>query len=534
MKRRIWLLGLGVLWLSPAVAAAASPEEPPAMISEAVMVRVEAIRFEGNTVFDTAVLEELATPFLGRELAIEDLEDLRARITRHYTDAGYISSGALIPEQSVTNGTLTVKIVEGRLSAVEISGLDHLRESYLRREFMRSADGPLNVSRLQERMQVLLQENLVKQVNAELKPGSQPGESILRAQVSEGPRYALDLSVANDRPVSVGETGGALTVAISNTLGINDQLSVSAGITPGYENYAVSGRSPILVSDLGIFFSVDRSDGSVVEDSFRELDITSREYSTEAGLTWLLQRRLRQQLSFSASLMRTRTETYLLDQRFSFSPGVENGESTVSLFRQAIDWTYRGREQIFAMRTALDLGIDAFGSTIHPDSVADSQFVVLKSQAQYVRRVWDSVGEWVLRGELQLSSDNLLPAEKIAVGGSRTVRGFRENTLVRDEAAIASLEYRHRLAQLRIGNSARDAAAGDLALALFADAGRGRDRHGDGESLASLGGGLRWAPTMSLNAQIYMGFPFIHETSDSDESLQDDGIHFRVNYGTSF
>jgi len=96
----------------------------------------------------------------------------------------------------------------------------------------------------------------------------------------------------------------------------------------------------------------------------------------------------------------------------------------------------------------------------------------------------------------------------VAVGGRYTVRGYEENTLVRDNAFLASLEARVPLV--------RNARFADyLELAPFYDYGRAWNTGTDTPNpldLASVGIGLRWALTMpgrvSLRPEfeVYFGY----------------------------
>ena len=63
----------------------------------------------------------------------------------------------------------------------------------------------------------------------------------------------------------------------------------------------------------------------------------------------------------------------------------------------------------------------------------------------------------------------------------------------------------------------------------FVDAGGGRDKGGQWDTLASVGGGLRWAAGGGLEAIVYKAFP-LHSAPPGDETLQDRGIHFRIGF----
>ncbi|HSW13463.1 MAG TPA: ShlB/FhaC/HecB family hemolysin secretion/activation protein [Solimonas sp.] len=521
-------MGLMLALLAPLALAAGEP------LSAQPQVRVERIRIDGNTVLDEATLRAAVAPYEHRDLAAEELEELRQRLTQLYVDAGYISSGALIPDQSLDDGVLRLQVTEGRLTRVQFTGEHHYREAWLQGLFTGQAEEPLNVGRLQERMQLLLQDGVAEQLNAELLPGDAPGQSQLRLGLREGPRFHASLDIANDRPVSVGETAAAVELGARNLLGINDLSVASMGLTDGYESYGLRSTLPLPGTAFSLFASVARNDSSVVESRFRVLDISSRETAAEAGFGLRLQHTQQRQISFSGSLYHTRTRTYLLGIPFSFAAGVVDGEAEVSGLRTAVDAVWRWPARVFAARSLLNFGLDAFGSTIHADpALPDSHFASWQTQLQLVQQVFDGRGQALARAGWQLASDGLLPSEKLVVGGGETVRGYRENYLVRDEGLIASAEYRHRLARLRVPGISRDAEDGALALALFIDYGLASDDNGSSLSLASVGSGLRWNLSPDIGAQVYHGIPFIHEDSGGS-SLQDEGVHFRVHCGVRF
>jgi hemolysin activation/secretion protein len=85
-------------------------------------LRVRAIEVTGSTVFTSAALEEVTAPYLQRELTVEDLEELRLALTRYYVNHGYITSGAIIPNQTLEDGVLRLHILEGALQRIEVEG----------------------------------------------------------------------------------------------------------------------------------------------------------------------------------------------------------------------------------------------------------------------------------------------------------------------------------------------------------------------------------------------------------------------------
>lgn len=64
----------------------------------------------------------MTAPFKNRTLLTEDLEGLRLALTLRYINKGYLTSGAIIPDQDVRSGVITVPIIEGKLTRIDIEG----------------------------------------------------------------------------------------------------------------------------------------------------------------------------------------------------------------------------------------------------------------------------------------------------------------------------------------------------------------------------------------------------------------------------
>jgi len=123
----------------------------------------------GNTVLPEATLRGIATPYVGRELSWADLEQLRDELTRAYVDAGYLTSGAWIPDQAVENGVVEIRIQEGVLGELSIESDRRLSSRYVEDRLHGALVGPLNLRALEERLQILRQDPVVAAVDAELR-----------------------------------------------------------------------------------------------------------------------------------------------------------------------------------------------------------------------------------------------------------------------------------------------------------------------------------------------------------------------------
>jgi hemolysin activation/secretion protein len=226
----------------------------------------------------------------------------------------------------------------------------------------------------------------------------------------------------------------------------------------------------------------------------------------------------------------------LLGVPFSFSPGEIDGGSQLSALRAGVDWRRRWTRDAIAMRLKISKGVDWLDATANsefPGDLPDSDFTAGLLQAEYVHQFAWRNAQLLGRISAQGTEDPLLPVEKLAVGGGRTVRGYRENLLVRVEGVIASIEARVPLFPDDAGASRIG-----LSIAPFVDFGVARDRleslsSSESENLLSAGAGLLWNPWRPLNVEVYYGHRF-EDVDDAGDGLQDDGVHFRVTFGWSF
>jgi hemolysin activation/secretion protein len=148
---------------------------------------------------------------------------------------------------------------------------------------------------------------------------------------------------------------------------------------------------------------------------------------------------------------------------------------------------------------------------------------------QLAQRVDWRDSQLVLRSAVQLAPEPLLALEKFAVGGHVTVRGYRENTFVRDNALIATAEMR--IPAFLDEDGVRYI---NLDIVPFLDYGVAWNsgtgsQASDKDDIASIGLGLRWEPNPGLFIQADYGHA-LTTTQTPTETLQDRGFQFQINY----
>ena len=482
----------------------------------------------GNTVLDPAAIRAVVAPFIGKLVTIADLETIRRRVTRLYIDRGYINSGVVLPNQNVTNGVVTYRAVEGRVTQINVTGTDHFRPEYFTSRLASAAEAPFNLGNLQTEQQILLQDPLIRRLNLELVPGLVPGEAQLNANVLEGSRYSFFTQIADDQSPTVGETRGQGQATFANILGVDDVLTANYGrsgsLNDGFVGYSV----PIDSDDTRLSLRYDKNGTVVVTPVLAPLNISSAYSSVGLGLSRPLYRTAEQNLTFGISIERRHEQTFLLGMPFDFITGSKNGDTNVTALRFSQSWLDRNADHALALRSTFSIGLPIFGATI-TQALPSGRFFVWLGQGQYVQRIWKDV-EGLVRADLQLSAAPLFQIEQFALGGIDTVRGYREYLTVTDDAVLASAELHIPIGKLRVPFLSRADDAGTLQIVPFYDYGQGWNIARPTlfpPNISGVGAGLRWLIGSGITAEFYYG-KALRTIPGVGNSLEDKGIYFRV------
>jgi hemolysin activation/secretion protein len=509
------------------------PPPPPEKKSDELAlgrVFVRQIIITGSTVFSEEELTRISAPYTNRTLASPDLETLRRELTITYIEKGYINSGALIPDQVVADGVLRMHVHEGRLDDVEVEGEKWFQESFIRDRLLIGSDEPLNIFSLQARLQLLQEDHRIERINAELKPGVRLGESLLKVRITEKNPLGAWFVLNNYQSPTVGAERGLVTLAHENLTGRGDIFRFTYGRSDGLDPEIDTYYSlPLNPQDTTIALAYRKNDYRVVEEPFEPLDIVSKTDIYGISLRHPVYRTWNQELALALMGEYIENRTLLLGEPFSFSPGAELGKYTVTALRFSQEWMNRSQTRVLAARSRFSLGLDALGATIRKAGIPDGQYLAWLGQLQWAEILNPSGIQIIARMDVQLASDSLLPVEQMAVGGRYTVRGYRENQLVRDQAVLASLESRIPLVK-------SFSLADYLDVAPFVDYGRAWNKDLPTppiQSISSIGLGLRWGVTLVRSPvrvqsqfEIYWGYP-LRDVDHPENNLQDDGIHLQ-------
>ena len=200
--------------------------------AQAVTFTVRAVVFEGNTKLSESALQAIAAPYTNRAISLAEANELAAKVTAAYRDAGYILSRAVVPAQNVTGGTLHIRIFEGRIDQTSIRGNAGGDEPFLEAYGKRiTADQPLTADVLERE---LLLANDLQGVNVRsVLTASQtvPGAADLTLVVDPQPMEGF-IGVDNHGSRYLGPYEIQSAVFFNDAFGWGGRVGVNGVVTP--------------------------------------------------------------------------------------------------------------------------------------------------------------------------------------------------------------------------------------------------------------------------------------------------------------
>jgi hemolysin activation/secretion protein len=311
---------------------------------------------------------------------------------------------------------------------------------------------------------------------------------------------------------------------INNAHGHGETVAIDGAVSSGHESVGVSESIPVNARDTRIQWSASRQHSDVVEEPLDALGIEEKSTRLSAGVSHPFINTLKKTLTITGSVFSHKSTSYLFGDPFSFSEGPEDGVSKVVGLQFSKDYISRDEDSNLALRSTVTKGTGWWNATTQPEG-PDGRFLSWLGQGQYAIRLDVEGRQVLLKGNLSATNKPLLSSQQVSIGGVSSVRGYRENTFVRDEAFFGSVEYHQPLhAWLGTLNGLQVTALGFLDYGTAWD--KGERDHPDELSSLGLGMTVQWRKT--LQATLYAAHALKELPDRGEYSLQDDGIHLSV------
>ena len=431
---------LAVLACGPA-AAQAPQGAPPAQ--ERATFDILEFQVDGNQLLPSITIERAVYRFLGPGGDIGKVEKAREQLERAYHDAGYLTVVIDIPVQRVEDGVARLRVTEGRIERVRVTGQRFYSQGVIRESAPELAEG--NVPYFPEVQDQLAQLNRAadRRVTPVLKPGTAPGTVQVDLNVEDrAPLHgSLELNNRNSADTTSLRLNGmlrydnlwqrahSLTFNFQTSPEDTSEVKVLSGsyLMPLWKDnmlalYAVDARSNVAaIGTLGVIGRGNIYGARAIAplpsgDNFY--------HSVSFGLDYK---------NFKESVGLVGSDT--LNTPISYAP---------------FSVLYSGTAQDSTGITQLNLGLNFAVRGILGNDEAEFANKRFKAHANYLYLRGDVTRTQTLpagfslaaRLDAQIASQPLISNEQFAAGGYDSVRGYLEAEVFGDNALRGSLELR--------------------------------------------------------------------------------------------
>lgn len=419
---------------------------------------VKKVVFEGSSRIPQAQLDGLAKEYEGREVSLGELNILARRVRAAFRAKGYLVADAVIPSQTVNNGTVKMVISEGRYGKVNVRGNHKYTDRFIKRLFGPALDaGVVNSANLYKSL-LILNEYPDLTVQAQFSPGKEVGTTDVLLRVKDDTPVHVGLDYNNFGNRLVGQNRVGATLWAGNSFVSGDELLFRV-VEP------FPGRNPTLwnagyirpVSKYGTKAGFQFADAETkAGGALRGLGIQGDANIFAMVATHPLMRTFQEVRNLSFALTAKTIRNFVLE-----TTKISQDELRVlTLGHDGARGDKHGR-WIHALAVNFGLGDFLGGKTSNEpltsrvgsgNDFAKVNLDVLRSQ-DFKKTKAGHPRSVLLRFSGQLSTDPLPTAEQFAVGGPDSVRGFIQGERLGDNGFTLSAEYRQELWKNKKGDN---------------------------------------------------------------------------------
>jgi len=241
------------------VAEEAPEEVMPDEAGEKVLIT--QIIVEDVTLIEQADLSEIIFTYEGKELSLKQMQKVADLITDKYRVQGYATSRAYIPPQTIKDGILIIRVIEGRLGNLSIEGNRYFKTSLLEDKIGLAPNEHFDYAALQNSL-VYINEHPDRIARVTLAPGQEPGTTDVIINVEDNYPFHVGIEYDNYGSRYIERNRYSVVLEHNNLLGFDDKLYLKLQDSEQLRLQSFQGRYIFPVNStlsLGTYFVHSRS-----------------------------------------------------------------------------------------------------------------------------------------------------------------------------------------------------------------------------------------------------------------------------------
>lgn len=485
-------------------------------------------RVLGNTQLANRDIERVVYPLLGRDKSLDDVEGARQALENAYRQRGFGTVFVDIPEQQIADGVVRLRVSEGRVDRIRVSGARYVSNERLRSAVPALASGEVpNLPQVQSQLTALNARSADLAVTPVLKAGRTPGTVDVELKVDDSLPVQASVDLNDRYTADTSRLRLSATIGYDNLFQRNHSLSLQYQMTP-----QEPAEARVLAATYVARLSEDDLVAAYVVD-------TNSDVATVGTLSVLGQGRIYgtrwirllpnvggyyQNLSLGVDW-----KDFAEDVRIDVDSALQTPIS-YPLWSTGYTAGYRSDETITSFSMSANLGLRRFLTDAQEfddkRAFARANFFYLRGAASHERLIGNGFKAFG-RIAAQGTTMPLISNEQFSIGGVQSVRGYLEAEELGDIGFAGTLELRSPglIQAERYGLS-------ELTMHAFVDAGVVKildplPEQVQRVDLSSVGAGLRLRGFEGLLAELDWAYPLV-TSSRTDEG--DSRFHFSVRY----
>ncbi|SAM33195.1 MULTISPECIES: ShlB/FhaC/HecB family hemolysin secretion/activation protein [unclassified Pseudomonas] len=422
--------------------------QAPAQPADTRCFPIQDIELKGADSLSAADRTRLLKPYIGQCLGVTQLNELLKVITDYYIAKGRVTSRAYLPQQDLSSGHLQVLVVEGKLEGLKGAQGSTVTDRELAMAFPGKVGEALNLREV-EQLVDQLSRLPSKQAQMELTPGTQIGGSEVLVKNQPQKPWRASLSRNNDGQKSTGEQQWGAGLEWDSPLGLADQLILRGGHDAISDHQKTSKNSMLYYNvpwgwwNFSYTYSESdyRTPGSVDDFKYKQWgDSQNHQLRAER----VVHRDDVSKTSVNVGLTHLRTNNYINDTRLGVS------SNRLSEFQVGISHGRRIGSAFVNLDVGMQNGIGAFDAQkdeqtrIRGNLTPTPRYRKYTATLSYLQpfTLWGESLSFSSLATGQRSEDVLYAPQRMSLGGSYSVRGFKDQQLNGDSGGYWRNEVR--------------------------------------------------------------------------------------------
>lgn len=431
-------------------------------------------------------LDGIVADYVANRVDFSQIQRLVQDVNDLYTRKGVVTASAVLPPQTLSDGILKVRLVEGTLSTFAISGNNKIPDSFvLDRVRLTTGNNIVDVPTATEDI-TRFNQLYNSQLRVSLQPGALFGTTDLALELAEPKTNQLSFFIDNQGVQSTGQIQFGTFFQSYSLLTPDDNLLAFGTRSNGSLSGTLSYDAPVTPEGTRLGLTYSRSAIEVIDGPTKSLNVVGSSASFGASLTVPVY------ISPTWSLFGVGGFSYGISD--SFSNATPLVDSATTRYSVALTGSYSDKNVAFTIRPQVALAnAEDFIATANRDTTLFTGS--LNGTSQLENGIVLTVnGAW------QYTDTKLLPGDLLfQIGGPSTVRGFPSNGSSGDSGYFVQFEA-HKITDI-------DGWANGSDLFGFVDIGSVYSTFPERVSFASAGAAIKYSVDEKASLEIGVGFP---------------------------